>query len=132
MLSSPACLNAALPKTPAAAIIEVWTIAVWRTCSNRHLWSAGYVRKSIQHYITTTAKSREDGFVLIAVIWIAGLLAITATAFLSLTTSHIFLARNVAESQVLDGAASGMASLVSYQLAQSNAAQPAPEWKRCL
>jgi general secretion pathway protein K len=89
------------------------------------------VLNSIRHYILSIAKSREDGFVLIAVIWIAGLLAITATAFLSLTTSQIFLARNVAESQVLDGAASGVATLESYELAQSNTAQETPQWKSC-
>ena len=87
---------------------------------------------SIKHYITIAAKSREDGFVLIAVIWIAGLLAVTATAFLSLTTSQIFLARNVAESQILDGAASGMATLASYELAQSNSAQKSPVWQSCV
>jgi general secretion pathway protein K len=90
------------------------------------------VRRLIKHYINAVAKSREDGFVLIAVIWISGLLAVTATAFLSLTTSQIFLARNVAESQVLDGAASGMATLTSYELAQSTVVQQPPQWKNCV
>ncbi len=88
--------------------------------------------KLIKHYMKATAKSREEGFVLIAVIWIAGLLAISATSFLSLTTSQIFLARNVAESQMLEGAASGMATLASYELAQSNSTQKSPLWQNCV
>jgi general secretion pathway protein K len=89
------------------------------------------VRRLIKQYINAVAKSREDGFVLIAVIWIAGLLAVTATAFLSLTTSQIFLARNVTESMILDGAASGLATLKSYELSQSNVLPPAPTWTSC-
>jgi general secretion pathway protein K len=95
------------------------------------LWSVGHVLKSIVHCITRTVKTQEDGFVLIAVIWIAGLLAVTATAFLSLTTSQIFLARNVSESVLLDGAASGMATLASFELAQSNPMQRSPQWQSC-
>jgi general secretion pathway protein K len=89
------------------------------------------VLKSTTHYITRIAKSREDGFVLIAVIWIAGLLAVSAMAFLSMTTAQIFLARNIGESLVLDGAASGMATLASFELAQSNALQQSPQWQSC-
>jgi general secretion pathway protein K len=94
-------------------------------------WSARHMLASMKHFLVGATKPREDGFVLIAVIWIAGLLAVTATAFLSLTTSQIFLARNVTESQVLDGAASGMATLASYDLAQSNTVQGAPQWTNC-
>jgi general secretion pathway protein K len=69
-------------------------------------------------------RSRQDagdrGFVLIAAIWIAGLLAVTATAFLATTTAQIFLARNVSQGARLDAAASGMARLTAYNLAMAN------------
>jgi general secretion pathway protein K len=79
-----------------------------------------------------TADASNAGFVLIAVIWIAGLLAISATAFVAATTAQIFLARNVSEGMRLDGAASGVARLVAYRLAlpEAQTAGP-PQWLSC-
>ncbi len=67
--------------------------------------------------INSNRDAGDNGFALIAVIWIAGLLAVTATAFLTTTTAQIFLARNVSEETRLDAAASGMARLMAYNLA---------------
>jgi general secretion pathway protein K len=74
----------------------------------------------------------EDGFVLIAVIWFAGLLAVSATAFVATTTAQIFLARNVSEEMRLDGAASGVATLTAYNLSQPDAKiSELSKWQTC-
>lgn len=74
----------------------------------------------------------DDGFVLIAVIWIAGLLAVSATAFVATTTAQIFLSRNVSEQMRLDGAASGMAALTAYNLSQPDSTiSKISKWQTC-
>ena len=77
-------------------------------------------------------QNRDDGFVLIAVIWVAGLLAVSATAFVATTTAQIFLARNVSEEMRLDGAASGVATLRAFNLSQPDAKlSGVSKWQTC-
>ncbi len=69
---------------------------------------------------------------LIAVIWIAGLLAVSATTFVAMTTAQIFLARNVSEEMRLDGAANGVATLTAYNLSQPDAKlSGVSKWQTC-
>jgi general secretion pathway protein K len=85
-----------------------------------------FIVKSILRWLSNrcepkAADGSNAGFVLIAIIWIAGLLAVSATAFIATTTAQIFLARNVSEGMRLDSAASGVARLVAYRLASQEA-----------
>lgn len=74
----------------------------------------------------------DDGFVLIAVIWVCGLLAIIATAFTATVTSQIYATRNVTELASLASAASGMANLVAFQLASAQSEHNANgKWQTC-
>jgi general secretion pathway protein K len=59
----------------------------------------------------------EDGFVLIAVIWIAGLLAVIATAFVLTVRSHTLVARNTVFNTKAEYAADGMARMLALKLA---------------
>ena len=68
-------------------------------------------------------KSR-DGFVLIAVIFITGLLAITTTAFVADVRSNTLFARALLYNQQLEAAADGMARLVAFQIATRDQGKP--------
>lgn len=59
----------------------------------------------------------DDGFVLVAVIWIAGLLAVISTAFVVTVRSHTLLARNVVFNTKAEYVADGMAKAVALKLA---------------
>lgn len=59
----------------------------------------------------------EDGFVLVAVIWIAGLLAVISTAFVLTVRSHTLLARNTVFNTKAEYVANGMAKLLALKLA---------------
>jgi general secretion pathway protein K len=63
--------------------------------------------------------AREDGFVLIAVIWIAGLMAVIATAFVITVKSHTLIARNVVFNTKAEYIADGMAKLVASRLVRN-------------
>jgi general secretion pathway protein K len=92
---------------------------------------------SILKFVRSRCESKvaglsNEGFVLIAVIWIAGLLAVAATAFVANTTAQIFLARNVSEGMRLEGTASGVAKLIGYRLALSQSqAGVSGQWLTC-
>lgn len=80
----------------------------------------------------TVSDDNESGFVLVAVIWITGLLAVVTSAFVVNVTSQIFLSRNTVEGTRLDGAASGLAILQAYNLGQANNSVPfAKGWQAC-
>ncbi len=65
----------------------------------------------------SNSTSREDGFVLVAVIWIAGLLAVIATAFALTVRSHTVLARNTVFNTKAEYVADGMAHMLALKLA---------------
>lgn len=73
---------------------------------------------------------RQDGFVLISVIWIAGLIAVIATAFTISVRMHIRSAAIEASSVRAEGAANGLVRLVAFQLprraSRQEAATPIP------
>jgi general secretion pathway protein K len=63
----------------------------------------------------------EDGFVLVAVIWLAGLLAIMATGFMITVRSHTLSARNVVFNSKAEYLADGMVMLTALQLTDQSA-----------
>jgi general secretion pathway protein K len=70
-------------------------------------------------------KGRE-GFVLIAVIFITGLLAVTTTAFVANVKSNTLFARALLYNQQLESAADGMARLTAFQFATRDVEKPFP------
>lgn len=62
----------------------------------------------------------RDGFVLFSVIWIAGLLAVVATAFAISTRFHVKAQANLGQAYQAELVADGLVRLVSYQLAQTS------------
>jgi general secretion pathway protein K len=58
----------------------------------------------------------ERGFVLVAVIWMAGLLAVVATAFVLTARSHTMIARNTVTKIRAEYIADGMVKLTALQL----------------
>ncbi len=71
----------------------------------------------------TAGKSRVDaGFVLVSVIWIAGLLAVVATAFAITVRSHTLAGSNVVYNTRAESVADGMALLPRYRLAAGTGA----------
>jgi general secretion pathway protein K len=65
----------------------------------------------------SSAEKDDQGFVLISVIWIAGLLAVLATAFVLTTRSHTLIARNVSFNTKAEYIADAMARFTALQLA---------------
>jgi type II secretory pathway component PulK len=63
----------------------------------------------------------EDGFVLVAVIWLAGLLAIMATGFMITVRSHTLSARNLVFNSKAEYLADGMVMLTALQLTDQSA-----------
>lgn len=72
----------------------------------------------------TTTFHRESGFVLVAVIWIAGLLAVVATAITLSLRSHMILTGNGAQLAKLETVADGMIELKAFRLATAPASTP--------
>jgi general secretion pathway protein K len=68
---------------------------------------------------------KEDGFVLVSVIWIAGLLAVIATAFAITVRSHTLGGSNNIYNTQAEYAADGMALFTALKLASP--ASPAPQ-----
>jgi general secretion pathway protein K len=62
----------------------------------------------------------DDGFVLVAVIWIAGLLAVIATAFVLNVRSHTLLARNTVFNTKAEFVADGMTKMMALKLSSLN------------
>ena len=60
---------------------------------------------------------RDDGFVLISVIWIAGLLAVVATAFAITVRSHTLAGSNAVYNTRAESVADGMALVTALRLA---------------
>lgn len=72
----------------------------------------------------------RDGFVLIAVIFITGLLAITTTAFVANVRSNTLFARAMIYNHQLEAAADGMAHFTAFQLATRDVTKPLQaEWQ---
>ena len=67
-------------------------------------------------------RGTDSGFVLISVIWIAGLLAVITTAFTLSVRSHILAGGNVISGERAEHIADGMARLAAYRLATEPAA----------
>ena len=65
----------------------------------------------------TNPDSKEAGFVLISVIWIAGLLAVVATAFAITVRSHTLAGSNVIYNTRAESVADGMALVTALRLA---------------
>ncbi len=61
-------------------------------------------------------KGNDDGFVLIAVIWIAGLLAVISTAFVLSVRSHTLMARNSVFNAKAEHVANGMTKYLALKL----------------
>lgn len=62
------------------------------------------------------AAGRQSGFALIAVIWIAGLLAVAATALSATIRSHVLYGRSVVSGTQAQAAADGLLRLLAWQL----------------
>jgi general secretion pathway protein K len=73
----------------------------------------------------------RDGFVLIAVIFITGLLAITTTAFVANVRSNTMFARALLYNQQLEAAADGMARLTAFHFATRDVSKPFPTQFAC-
>ena len=85
---------------------------VWVTsrCFLQFEMKPGYLKS------TTTQLVNRQGFVLIAVIWIAGLLAIVSTAFVMQVKSNTLLARNLVFNGKAEALADGMADFLAYRM----------------
>lgn len=75
-------------------------------------------------------KSR-DGFVLISVIFITGLLAITTTAFVANVRSNTTFARALLYNQQLEAAADGMSRLIAFQFSTRDPSRPFSMQQAC-
>jgi general secretion pathway protein K len=64
----------------------------------------------------TADQHAEDGFVLVAVIWMAGLLAVISTAFVLTVRSHTLIARNLVYNGKAETIADGMVKLAALRL----------------
>lgn len=69
----------------------------------------------------------EKGFVLVSVIWIAGLLAIVATAFVITVRSHTLAGSNVVFNTKAELVADGMTILTALRLATNSGAEKLPK-----
>jgi len=65
----------------------------------------------------TIVDKQENGFVLVSVIWIAGLLAVVATAFIVSVRSHTLAGSNIIHNAKAEAAADGMALFTAFRLA---------------
>lgn len=80
------------------------------------------------------ACSRRDGFILIAVIWIAGLLAVASTAFSVSMRSHIIYGRNAVSGEKVKSVADGLVRLAAWRVAASPSTMivvPDGGWTAC-
>jgi general secretion pathway protein K len=66
--------------------------------------------------------ARRDGFVLIAVIWFAGLIAVVAAGFAVTTRVNVLTGANIVHNAEAAAAADGMARLIAFRLAAEPAA----------
>lgn len=66
------------------------------------------------------SSTHESGFVLVSVIWIAGLLAVMATAFTIGIRSYTLAGRNVIQGERAQAIADGMVMLTAYKLASED------------
>ena len=66
------------------------------------------------------SSTHEPGFVLVSVIWIAGLLAVMATAFTIGIRSYTLAGRNVIQGERAQAIADGMVMLAAYKLASED------------
>jgi general secretion pathway protein K len=73
----------------------------------------------------------RDGFVLIAVIFITGLLAVTTTAFVSSARNNALFARALLYNQQLEAVADGMARLIAMQFSTRDTSKPFPMQFSC-
>jgi hypothetical protein len=64
----------------------------------------------------------ESGFILVSVIWIAGLLAVMAAAFTIGIRSYTLMGRNVIQGERAQAMADGMVRLAAYELASQDLA----------
>src|SRR5438067_665675 len=68
----------------------------------------------------------NEGFVLVSVIWIAGLIAIVASTFAVAVGLHVKGEANLAGSMKAEFAADGLARLIAYRLASPPVAEAGP------
>lgn len=73
----------------------------------------------------------RDGFVLISVIFITGLLAVSTTAFVANVRSHTLFARATLYNHQLEAAADGIARLTALQFATREVSRPFPVQLAC-
>jgi len=67
-----------------------------------------------------TSDANENGFILVSVIWIAGLLAVVATAFAITIRSHTLAGSNIVHNAHAESVADGMTLLTAARLAASS------------
>ena len=65
------------------------------------------------HHCDIEKNSNDKGFVLVSVIWIAGLLAVLATAFRISVRSHILAGRNIVQGERARYLADGMVEFMA-------------------
>jgi general secretion pathway protein K len=74
-------------------------------------------RSTLNHSFKTKPEDTDAGFVLVSVIWIAGLLAVVATAFAITVRSHTLAGSNVVYNTRAESVADGMALATALRLA---------------
>lgn len=83
----------------------------------------GRSMETMNNSSNATARGYEDGFVLVSVIWIAGLLAVVATAFAITTRSHTLAGSNAIHNTRAEYVANGMALATALKLAGASDAR---------
>ena len=73
---------------------------------------------------------RERGFVLIAVLWIAGLLAVLAATFSLSVRTHVRIAANLTGSAAAEALADGGIALAIMDLTATRSDPAARRWRR--
>ena len=79
-----------------------------------------YKLKTMDRSLPKNSHRDDEGFVLVAVIWIAGLLAVISTAFVLNVRSHTLSARNTVFNTKAEYVADGMTKMLALKLSFQN------------